>query len=208
MTPQDTSNGLTSNPQQPQPIAGGQQQHQPAMAGDIQQTGGPMGGMQPQAQQSSQPQQQSNPPQLDDNFLKSIGLGVIPEAERIDMLKTMEKTLQMNVGIEIYKNLQEEQIREFEGFTPVADENGNVLVSEEEANINTRNWLNVNLPGYQNDPNLQQYLSSADGVRKLAAMNWLHRNFPTYRDVVTSELNKLMDEVRNNVPQIIAAVQG
>jgi hypothetical protein len=45
-------------------------------------------------------------------------------------------------------------------------------------------------------------------IRDLAAMNWLQRNFPAYRDVISAELNKLMGEVRDNVPRIIEAVMG
>ncbi len=169
----------------------------------------------PQPTQPTQPQQQANPqsaqqqmPQLNDQFLQDVGLGVLPEAERQGMLEQMKKTLETNVGMEIYKNLQDHQLQEFEGFMPLNDENGQVINSEESANTNAQRWLDTNVPTYKTNPAFQPYLNDPVKIRDFAAMNWLQRNFPAYRDVVAAELNKLMTEVRNNVVQIIEAVMG
>jgi hypothetical protein len=147
-------------------------------------------------------------PQLNDQFLQDVGLGVLPEHERSGMLEQMKKTLETNVGMEIYKNLQDYQLQEFEGFMPLNDENGQVINSEESANTNAQRWLDTNVPTYKTNPALQPYLNDPARIRDFAAMNWLQRNFPAYRNVVSAELNKLMTEVRNNVPQIIEAVMG
>lgn len=163
-------------------------------------------GAAPVAQQpQAQPQQM---PQLNDQFLQDVGLGSLPDVERTGMLDQMRKTLETNVGMEIYKNLQDYQLQEFEGFMPLNDENGQVINSEEAANANAQRWLDVNVPTYKTNPALQPYLNDPARIRDFAAMNWLQRNFPAYRDVVAAELNKLMTEVRNNVPQIIEAVMG
>lgn len=167
--------------------------------------------VQPQAQPLGQPaQQQPQPPmpQLNDQFLQDVGLGVLPDQERAGMLEQMRKTLETNVGMEIYKNLQEHQLQEFEGFMPLNDENGQVITSEDTANANAQRWLDVNVPGWRQNQQLQPYLTDPARIRDFAAMNWLQRNFPAYRNVVSAELNKLMTEVRNNVPQIIEAVMG
>lgn len=162
----------------------------------------------PVAQQPQQAQPAQPMPQLNDQFLQEVGLGVLPEVERTGMLQQMRKTLETNVGMEIYKNLADYQLQEFEGFMPLTDENGQVLVTEETATANARRWLDGNIPGWQSNPALKPYLNEPARVRDWAAMNWLQRNFPRYRDVVSAELNKLMGEVRNNVPQIIEAVMG
>lgn len=191
------------------PVTGGQ----PQQAQPIQSIPTP----QPVAQQpvSTQPApvpqgqpQQSPMPQLDDQFLQDVGLGVLPVEERQGMIAQMKKTLETNVGMEIYKNLQDHQLQEFEGFMPLNDENGQVITSEDTANANARRWLDVNVPGWAQNPQLAPYLADPARVRDFAAMNWLQRNFPAYRNVVSVELNKLMSEVRNNVPQIIEAVMG
>lgn len=192
---------------QPQPVAPPAPQPEPMQA----QQAAPVMSAQPQAgAQPVQPQQAQQPPmpQLNDQFLQEVGLGVLPEPERVGMLDQMRKTLETNVGMEIYKNLQEHQLQEFEGFMPLNDENGQVITSEDTANTNAQNWLNVNVPGWQQNPALQPYLTEPARIRDFAAMNWLQRNFPAYRNVVSAELNKLMTEVRNNVPQIIEAVMG
>ncbi len=186
------------------PVTGGQPQQiqpvdpvQPAPAAPV--TSQPQ-----QAQQSQQPPM----PQLDDQFLQDVGLGVLPIEERQGMIAQMKKTLETNVGMEIYKNLQEYQLQEFEGFMPLNDENGQVITSEETANANARRWLDANVPGWAQNQQLAPYLTDPARVRDFAAMNWLQRNFPAYRNVVSAELNKLMAEVRNNVPRIIEAVMG
>lgn len=183
------------------PVQGGQQQ-------PVQ----PVQPVQQPVQQPIAPQQQPAPqpqmPQLNDQFLQDVGLGVLPEVERGGMLEQMKKTLETNVGMEIYKNLQDHQLQEFEGFMPLNDENGQVINSEESANTNATRWLDTNVPTYKTNAALQPYLNDPARIRDFAAMNWLQRNFPAYRDVVAAELNKLMTEVRNNVPQIIEAVMG
>lgn len=195
------------------PVQGGQQQpvqpQQPvpqSVQPQIQQqpVQQPMPASPPQPQPAAQPQM----PQLNDQFLQEVGLGVLPEIERAGMLEQMKKTLETNVGMEIYKNLQDHQLQEFEGFMPLNDENGQVINSEDAANANAQRWLDVNVPTYKTNQALQPYLNDPARIRDFAAMNWLQRNFPAYRDVVAAELNKLMTEVRNNVSQIIEAVMG
>jgi len=199
------------------PVAGGQpQQAQPVQPSPVptpqpepvvQPQQQPVAGTQPAPAPQAQPQQPPMP-QLDDQFLQDVGLGVLPPEERQGMIAQMKKTLETNVGMEIYKNLQEHQLQEFEGFMPLNDENGQVITSEETANANARRWLDTNVPGWAQNQQLAPYLTDPARVRDFAAMNWLQRNFPAYRNVVSAELNKLMAEVRNNVPRIIEAVMG
>lgn len=192
-----------AQPQQPvQPTPAPMPNPAPAQQQPVQQ---PVGAAPVAQQPQAQPQQM---PQLNDQFLQDVGLGSLPDVERTGMLDQMRKTLETNVGMEIYKNLQDYQLQEFEGFMPLNDENGQVINSEEAANANAQRWLDVNVPTYKTNPALQPYLNDPARIRDFAAMNWLQRNFPAYRDVVAAELNKLMTEVRNNVPQIIEAVMG
>ncbi len=170
---------------------------------------------QPQAQtpvQSNpapqQPQAQQPVQKIDDGFLQSVGLGALPPQERQDMILQLEKTLQVNVGMEIYKHFNEEQIREFEGMMPMNDENGTVILSQQDAYQNCLRWMDVNVSGYRTNPSIAPIVNDMPALTQTAAQYWLQKNFPGYREVVFGEQQKLMDEVRNNVPQIIAAVNG
>jgi hypothetical protein len=40
--------------------------------------------------------------------------------------------------------------------------------------------------------------------KEKSALKWLENNFPTYKDVVENELKKLMTEIRQVAPQILA----
>jgi hypothetical protein len=191
-------------PQQTQPV----QQPQPMSPPPVAPQPAPIQQQPVQAQPQQVQTDQTQMPQLNDQFLQDVGLGVLPDVERSGMLDQMKKTLETNVGMEIYKNLQEHQLQEFEGFMPLNDENGQVITSEEVASANAQRWLDTNVVGWRQNQQLQPYLTDPARVRDFAAMNWLQRNFPAYRSVVSAELNKLMTEVRNNVPQIIEAVMG
>lgn len=180
-----------------------QSQPQPAMSQPV-----PPPAPNPAPVQSQPQPAQQQIPQLNDQFLQEAGLGVLPEVERQGMLEQMRKTLETNVGMEIYKNLQPHQLDEFEGFMPLNDEQGNVVVSVEQASANAQRWLDANVQGWRSNPGLQPYINDMNAVTNFAAMNWLQRNFPAYRDVVAAEMNKLMTEVKSNVPKIIEAVMG
>ncbi|HUD05863.1 MAG TPA: DUF5663 domain-containing protein [Candidatus Saccharimonadales bacterium] len=43
--------------------------------------------------------------------------------------------------------------------------------------------------------------------KERSALSWLESNFPTYKDVVKSELDKLKEEIKTTAPQILASYQ-
>jgi hypothetical protein len=44
--------------------------------------------------------------------------------------------------------------------------------------------------------------------KEQSALQWLEHNFPTYKDVVSSELEKLKAEIKASAPQILASVSN
>lgn len=51
----------------------------------------------------------------------------------------------------------------------------------------------------------EQYFEAKDDA---GAFKWLETNFPNYKDIVQQEFDKLKEEVRQAVPQILAASQA
>jgi hypothetical protein len=196
--------GLTGMPLQPQQNPTPQQQQTPSYpqqpAPQIQQ---PVSPIVNQPQPSQQAAGNQSPPQLNDELLVSLGLGAMPQADRLEFLEHTRKNLELNVGMKIYEKLQPQQLQEFEGLMPVEDEQGTPIVSPEQAFANCNNWLNLNMPGWQQQPNFAPYASDPSAISSLASMLWLQRNFPNYRDVVAEELNKIIEEIKNNASSIL-----
>ena len=75
---------------------------------------------------------------VDDNFLRSVGLGKLPEAEKDLLLKQIYNTLEKRVGKLIMAKLTEAQLADFE---QIIDANNQPLAQA---------WLTKNYPNYAN----------------------------------------------------------
>ena len=74
---------------------------------------------------------------LDDQFLKDVGLGALPSAEKNKMLKDIYETLEMRVGMKLADQMSDEQLEEFEEHINQKDEAGALK------------WLETNFPNYK-----------------------------------------------------------
>lgn len=74
---------------------------------------------------------------LDDNFLKELGLGELPVDEKTKMLGHIYETLEMRVGMQLASGMTDAQLDEFEGFINRQDEEGALR------------WLETNFPNYK-----------------------------------------------------------
>lgn len=140
--------------------------------------------------------------QLDDQFLKSVGLGDLPEDQKQAFLQHTYETLENRVGTRLASSLSEAQLEEFEGFA---------VHNEEKINA----WLSQYVPNYKDEDDYKQLAASApDNVPPLviaaefASVRWLGINSPNYREVVADELNKLRDEIVSGKDNIAAAAQN
>lgn len=52
---------------------------------------------------------------------------------------------------------------------------------------------------------LDEFESFIDSNDEAGALKWLETNFPDYKQVVASELDKLKSEIKADAPQIVAA---
>lgn len=74
---------------------------------------------------------------LDDNFLRELGLGALPAAEKNKMLSHIYETLEMRVGVRLASGMTDAQLDEFESYINNNDESGALK------------WLEANFPNYK-----------------------------------------------------------
>ena len=64
--------------------------------------------------------------------------------------------------------------------------------------------VGMNLASQMSEAQLDEFEQLMNNNDEAGALKWLETNFPNYKDVVASELEKLKEEVRAAAPQIIA----
>jgi predicted RNA-binding Zn ribbon-like protein len=74
---------------------------------------------------------------LDEQFLKDVGLALLPAAEKNKMLKDIYETLEMRVGSKLADQMSDNQLEEFEDHINRKDEAGALK------------WLETNFPDYK-----------------------------------------------------------
>jgi hypothetical protein len=137
--------------------------------------------------------------QLDDNFLKELGLGELPDEQRKAFLEHVYSQLELRVGTRLSEGLSEAQLSEFESFVDRDSEK-------------VQAWVSANAPDYQNDAAYQKIVQAAGPevgsdiiLAEYASLKWLGMNRPDYRDVVKQVLDELKREIMGNRDAILAA---
>ncbi len=137
--------------------------------------------------------------QLDDNFLKDVGLEGLPEDQKQAFLQHIYEELELRVGTKLSEGLSETQMSEFESF-----------VDQDEQKV--RDWFLANMSDYASRQDFVQLSQSApQGTSELAilceygSLKWLEVNRPDYRDVVAAELESLKQEIRANAGTILGS---
>lgn len=92
---------------------------------------------------------------LNDDFLKGLGLGELPQDERRKMLTHIYETLEMRVGVKLASGMSDEQLNEFETYVNSKDEAGALK------------WLETNFPDYKKV--VEEELEKLKGEIKQAA---------------------------------------
>lgn len=135
--------------------------------------------------------------QLNDDFLKDLGLDQMPEDQKQAFLAHIYNELELRVGVRLSEGLSDAQLAEFESFVDRDDEK-------------VRTWISANSPEYLNDPVYQQLKTNApDGtddatlLAEYASLKWLNMNRPNYRDVVAQVLDELKREIMVNRDAIL-----
>lgn len=139
--------------------------------------------------------------QLDDNFLKELGLDSLPEDQKKPFLEHIYSELELRVGTRLSDGLSDAQLEEFE---KIIDRNPEAIDS----------WLTLHAPQFAEEDSfirLQQatQLDANDPRLKaeFTATKWLEVNRPDYRSVVAQVLEELKKEIAGNRQAILGANQ-
>lgn len=146
--------------------------------------------------------------QLDDNFLKDLGLDNLPDEQKKAFLQHIYEELELRVGTRLADGLSDEQLGEFEKLLPEAGEDG---VPAYDADF-AHEWLSANVQDYASRPDYQavheqaigQNIDPAAVLCEYAATKWLEINRPDYRDVVADVLGELKEEISSNRDDILS----
>jgi hypothetical protein len=137
--------------------------------------------------------------QLDDNFLKDLGLDGLPEEQRKAFLQHTYEELELRVGTKLSEGLNGDQMQEFESFI---DQDPDKVPQ----------WLEKNIPNYETQEDYKRLLSVAPKetapiviMSEYGSLKWLEVNRPDYRSVVASELEKLKKEITDNREAILGS---
>ncbi len=138
--------------------------------------------------------------QLNEEFLKELGLDQLPEEQRKPFLQHIYSELELRVGERLSQGMSEAQLDE---FANIIDKTPGVV----------EGFLAKYAPNYQQEPMFQRLLqasgAAADDTRlrdEFAATKWLEVNRPDYRDVVAAVMNELKKEIIANRDAILGGM--
>ena len=138
--------------------------------------------------------------QLNEEFLKELGLDQLPEEQRKPFLQHIYSELELRVGERLSQGMSEAQLDE---FANIIDKTPGVV----------EGFLAKYAPNYQQEPMFQRLLqasgAAADDTRlrdEFAATKWLEVNRPDYRDVVAAVMNELKKEIIANRDAILGGI--
>jgi hypothetical protein len=130
--------------------------------------------------------------QLDEQFLKDLGLDQLPQDQKQAFLDHIYSELELRVGVRLSDGLSDDQLKEFESFVDRDDQK-------------VQSWVAANSPDYLNDQSYQQLKQNAPQnadekalLAEYASLKWLGLNRPNYRDVVSQVLSELKQEIMSN----------
>jgi len=140
--------------------------------------------------------------QLDDNFLKDIGLDGLPDEQKKPFLQHIYSELEMRVGTKLSDGMSDEQL---EKFGDIIDRKDDVIIA----------WLQEYMPDYYNDEAFSKIQEATgldvndSGLRaEYTATKWLEVNRPDYRDVVAQVMDELKKEVISNRDAILGSTSA
>lgn len=130
--------------------------------------------------------------QLDDEFLRRVGLGDLAEDEKASFLQHVYSEMELRTGTRLSDGLSDRQLEEFEA---IIDKNDRIIVE----------WLELNVPDFENDELFVSMQEDTDLdptdpelLREYVATKWLEVNRPDYREVTAQVLSEIESEIRDS----------
>lgn len=140
--------------------------------------------------------------QLNEEFLKELGLDQLPEDQQKSLLQHIYSELELRVGERLSQGMSNAQLEEFAG---IIDKTPGVV----------EGFLAKYAPNYQQESMFQRLLqasgAAADDTRlrdEFAATKWLEVNRPDYRDVVAAVMSELKKEIIANRDAILGGMSA
>ena len=138
--------------------------------------------------------------QLNDEFLKELGLDQLPEDQRKPFLDHIYSELELRVGERLSQGMSDAQLDEF----------ANIIDKVPGA---VDGFLAAHAPNYTQEPMYTRLIqatgAAADDPRlrdEFAATKWLEVNRPDYRDVVAAVLAELKTEIVASRDAILSGI--
>ena len=139
--------------------------------------------------------------QLDDNFLKELGLDQMPEEQRKPFLEHIYSELELRVGERLSQGMSDAQLDEFAN-----------IIDKVPGAVDA--FLDKHAPNYTEEPMFQRH-EQATGVaaddprlrNEYAATKWLEVNRPDYRNVVATVMEELKREIMANREAILGGIE-
>ena len=138
--------------------------------------------------------------QLNDEFLKELGLDQLPEDQRKPFLDHIYSELELRVGERLSQGMSDAQLDEF----------ANII---DKVPGSVEGFLAKHAPNYQQEPVFQR-LMQATGAQaddpalrdEFAATKWLEVNRPDYRNVVAAAMEELKKEIISSRDVILGGI--
>lgn len=138
--------------------------------------------------------------QLNDEFLKELGLDQLPEDQRKPFLDHIYSELELRVGERLSQGMSDAQLDEFAN-----------IIDKVPGTVDE--FLAKNAPSYTQDPMFARLMQAtgltAEDPRlkdEFAATKWLEVNRPDYRDVVAVVLDELKREIVASRDAILSGI--
>ena len=139
--------------------------------------------------------------QLDDNFLKELGLDRMPEEQRKPFLEHIYSELELRVGERLSQGMSDAQLDEFAN-----------IIDKVPGAVDA--FLDKHAPNYTEEPMFQRLVQAtgvaADDPRlrnEYASTKWLEVNRPDYRNVVATVMEELKREIMANREAILGGIE-
>ena len=139
--------------------------------------------------------------QLDDNFLKELGLDRMPEEQRKPFLEHIYSELELRVGERLSQGMSDAQLDEFAN-----------IIDKVPGAVDA--FLDKHAPNYTEEPMFQRLVQAtgvaADDPRlrnEYAATKWLEVNRPDYRNVVATVMEELKREIMASREAILGGIE-
>ncbi len=139
--------------------------------------------------------------QLDDNFLKELGLDQMPEEQRKPFLEHIYSELELRVGERLSQGMSDAQLDEFAN-----------IIDKVPGAVDA--FLDKHAPNYTEEPMFQRLVQAtgvaADDPRlrnEYAATKWLEVNRPDYRNVVATVMEELKREIMASREAILGGIE-